>query len=132
MKPVDVTQRVEFLSDGWIEVARRYLQDAVDSTPELATAQLSICESFTDAPPALGLPDDRAVWYFSIDHGRVDVGRGELPSADDEALQAIGRLHDHLAAHTIENPDFEHRVRRLGLERQVAELAEQGYTVIER
>ena len=31
MKPVDVTQRVEFLSDGWIEVARRYLQDAVET-----------------------------------------------------------------------------------------------------
>ena len=38
----------------------------------------------------------------------------------------------YLAARTIENPDFAHRVRRLGLERQVAELAEQGYTVIER
>ena len=44
----------------------------------------------------------------------------------------IGRLHDHLAARTIENPDFEHRVRRLGLERHVRELDEQGYTVIER
>ena len=53
---------------------------------------------------------------------------------DDEnkALKAIGGLHDHLAAHTIENPHFEHRLRRLGLERQVEELAEQGYTVIER
>jgi ectoine hydroxylase-related dioxygenase (phytanoyl-CoA dioxygenase family) len=182
MKPVDVTQRVEFLSDGWIEVARRFLQDAVDTTPELATEQISICESFTDAPPALGLPDDRAVWYFSIDRGRVDVGRGERPGADlrvdadyqtilsiaqtvyaagpdatarahremthragpdairleggidgeKRAWKVIGRLHDHLAAHTIENPHFEHRVRRLGLERQVEELAERGYTVIER
>src|SRR5215213_9529706 len=82
MKPVDVTQRVEFLSDGWIDVARRYWENAVDTTPELATAQLSICESFTDAPPALGLPHDRAVWHFAIDNGRVDVGRGDLTGAD--------------------------------------------------
>jgi len=182
MKPVDVTQRVEFLSDGWIEVARRYLEDAVETTPELGTARVSICESFTDAPPALGLPDDRAVWHFAIDNGRVDVGRGDLAGADlrvdgdyqtilgiaqtvyaagpeatarahremahragpdavrmtgeidgdKPALKAIGGLHDHLAAHTIENPHFEHRVARLGLERQAEELAEQGYTVIER
>src|SRR5262249_10309515 len=45
--------------------------------------------------------------------------------------QLLNQLHDHLAARTIENPDFDHRVRRLGLERQVDELAEQGYTVIE-
>jgi ectoine hydroxylase-related dioxygenase (phytanoyl-CoA dioxygenase family) len=182
MIPVDVAQRVEFLSDGWMDVARRYLQHAVDTEPELASAKVSVCESFTDAPPGLGLPGDRAVWHFRLDRGRVDVGRSELAGADvrvdgdyqttlalaqtvyaagPEAAQrarrelehrcgpdalrvigsldpdapatkAIGGLHDHLAAHTIENPDFEHRVRRLGLERQVAELAEQGYTVIER
>src|SRR4051795_5050987 len=82
MKPVDVTQRVEFLSDGWIDVARRYLENAVDTTPELRAARLSICESFTDAPPALGLPDDRAVWHFAIDMGPVDVGRVSLAGAD--------------------------------------------------
>ena len=83
MKPVDVSERVEFLSDGWIDVARRYLQDAVDTDARPGhREQISICESFTDAPPGLGLPDDRAVWYFSLDDGRVDVGRGELPGAD--------------------------------------------------
>jgi len=182
MNPVDVSERVEFLSDAWMDVARRYLQHAVDTEPGLATASVSICESFSDAPPGLGLPDDRAVWFFRLDEGRVDVGRGELPGADvrvegdyqatlalaqtvyaagPEAVErarrelyhrggpdvlrvvgaldpdapataAIGGLHDHLAAHTIENPDLAHRVGRLGLQRQVAELAEQGYTVIER
>ena len=181
MLPVPVTDRVEFLSDGWIDAARRFLQHAVDRDPEVAAARLSVCESFTDAPPGLGLPDDRAVWHFALDHGRIDVGRGDLAGADvrvdgdyqtvlamaqtvhtagpeadarawrevvhragPDALRvkgsldmkgAAGRLaaelHDHLAARTIENPDFEHRVRRLGLERQVDELAERGYTVIE-
>ncbi len=179
MLPVDVKDRVEFLSDGWIAAARRYLEDVV--APSTAAGEgFSVCESFTDAPPGLGLPDDRAVWHFRVADGRAEVGRGDLPSADvridgdyqailaiaqtvyaagpdavaranrelvhrsgevriegalggdGAGLQALGGLHDHLAARTIENPDLEHRVRRLGLERQVRELAEQGYTVIER
>jgi ectoine hydroxylase-related dioxygenase (phytanoyl-CoA dioxygenase family) len=44
----------------------------------------------------------------------------------------LSDLHDHLAARTVENRDSAHRVRRLGLERQVTELGERGYTVIER
>jgi hypothetical protein len=47
-------------------------------------------------------------------------------------MKKLGELHDFLAARTIENPHFEHRVERLGLQRNVEELAEQGYTVIER
>jgi ectoine hydroxylase-related dioxygenase (phytanoyl-CoA dioxygenase family) len=182
MLPVDVRERVEFLSDGWIDAARLYLEDVV--APSTASgAGFSVCESFTDAPPGLGLADDRAVWHFRVADGRAEVGRGDLPGADvridgdyqailaiaqtvyaagpdavaranrelvhrggavrmkgslggggggGDGLKALGGLHDHLAARTIENPDFEHRVRRLGLERQVRELAEQGYTVIER
>jgi ectoine hydroxylase-related dioxygenase (phytanoyl-CoA dioxygenase family) len=182
MLPVDVTERVEFLSDGWIDAARRFLEEAAATEPALATGRYAVCESFTDAPPGLGLPDDRAVWHFVVEDGRVTAGRGDLADADlrvdgdyqailsiaqtvyaagpeaiaraqrelahrtaaaptrirgsldgdPDAIKVIGRLHDHLAARTIENPDFAHRVRRLGLERQVRELDEQGYTVIER
>lgn len=50
----------------------------------------------------------------------------------DPAVQdLLTGLHDHMAARTIENPDFTHRVRRLGLEKHVAQLEEDGYTVIE-
>jgi len=44
MLPVDVTERVEFLSDAWIDVARRYLAAAVTTSPALATATLGVCE----------------------------------------------------------------------------------------
>ena len=182
MLPVDVRDRVEFLSDGWIDAARRYLEDAVGHDPVLAAGSFSLCESFTDAPPELGLPGDRAVWHFRVHGGQVEVGRGDLENADmrvdgdyqtilaiaqtvhaagkqavarahremahraghdavrvtgalpggKETAKALSGLHEHLAARTIENPDFEHRVRRLGLERHVRELSEQGYTVIER
>jgi hypothetical protein len=182
MLPVPVTERVEFLSDAWIEVARQYLLDAAARDPAFATATFSVCESFADAPPGLGLPDDRAVWHFRSDGHALEVGRGDLPGADvridadyqtvlamaqtvyaagpdavaranRELVHRSGRdairisggldmggsvgdalngLHDHLAARTIENPDFDHRIARLGLDRQVMELAELGYTVIER
>jgi ectoine hydroxylase-related dioxygenase (phytanoyl-CoA dioxygenase family) len=148
----------------------------------LATGRYSVSETFTDAPPGLGLPDDVASWHYRLDDGHLEVGRGELADADvrisgdyqtilamsqtvyaagrdavararrelahragpdatrvegelvgdKAALRALGGLHDHLAARTMENPDLAHRVRRLGLERNVTELAEQGYTVIER
>src|SRR3954454_10952432 len=92
MLPVDVTERVEFLSDGWIDAARRFLEAAVAREPALATGRYAVCESFTDAPPGLGLADDRAVWHFVVDEGRVTVARGDLDDVDlrvDGDYQAI-------------------------------------------
>jgi hypothetical protein len=82
MLPVPVTERVEFLSDAWIDVARQYLLEAAAREPAFANATFSICESFTDAPPHLGLPDNRAVWHFRSDGRTIEVGRGDLPGAD--------------------------------------------------
>jgi hypothetical protein len=82
MLPVDVTGRAELVSDAWIDAARRYLEDAVATEPALRSGSWSVCETFTDAPPALGLPGDVAVWHLRIDDGVVTVGRGELPDAD--------------------------------------------------
>lgn len=181
MLPVDVDARVEFLSDGWIAAAATFLHAEIARRPELADSALRLCESFTDAPPALGLPDDRAAWSVCLRDGDVSVSRGEIGDADlrvtgdyqavlamaqtphaagpeanarawrelvhrhgteavrvtgsvgDHAVQTLlSDLHDHMAARTIENPHVEHRRRRVGLERNVAELAEQGYTIIER
>lgn len=39
-------------------------------------------------------------------------------------------LHDHLAAHTVENPDLAHRLARLGLTAHAQQLTEQGYCII--
>ncbi len=182
MVPVDVDARVEFLSDRWIDAAREFLTSAAHR-PALADLTFSMSEVFTDAPPAMGLPEDVAAWWFALDHGRLEVGRGARHDASlivrgdyqtvlaaaqgvnaagpeararawrelvhragrpdplrvegrfprDPALRALlDDLHDHLAARTVENPHVEHRVRRLGLERHVRELAEDGFTVIER
>ena len=56
---------------------------------------------------------------------------GPMPK-EPALLQMINDLHDHMASVTIENPDYAHRVERLGLARQLVELHERGYTVIER
>ncbi len=56
---------------------------------------------------------------------------GPLPK-EPALLTMINDLHDHMASVTIENPDYAHRVERLGLARQLVELHERGYTVIEK
>ncbi len=55
---------------------------------------------------------------------------GGLPE-DPNLTELLGDLHDHMAARTIENPHFEHRVAQMGLTGHVRQLAEQGYGVIE-
>ena len=55
---------------------------------------------------------------------------GRLPEEPGVA-SLISELHDHMAARTIENPHYAHRVAQLGLEDHVAQLTERGYAVIE-
>lgn len=56
---------------------------------------------------------------------------GELPR-DPVVQQLFADLHDHMAARTVENPHFEHRVAEMGLGAAVRQLDEQGFAVLER
>ena len=56
--------------------------------------------------------------------------QGRLP--DRRVAELLALLHDHLGRRTVENPDLAHRAVRQGLARHVAELDEQGFTVLER
>jgi ectoine hydroxylase-related dioxygenase (phytanoyl-CoA dioxygenase family) len=56
--------------------------------------------------------------------------RGRLPDRSIDEL--LARLHDHLGRRTVENPDLHHRAVQQGLAGHVAELEEQGFTVLER
>ena len=51
---------------------------------------------------------------------------------DDAVSRLFARLHDHLARHTVENPDIHHRATRQGLVDHVRHVQEHGYAVIER
>jgi ectoine hydroxylase-related dioxygenase (phytanoyl-CoA dioxygenase family) len=55
---------------------------------------------------------------------------GTVPDAP--IMQMLHGLHDHLARRTIDNVDIEQRIAALGLERHAAELAVDGYTIIEK
>src|SRR5262245_55679277 len=82
MMPVDVDERVEFLSPGWVAAAEAFLTREVTERPALRGARLTLCEVFSDAPPGLGAPGNRAVWGFRIADGKVQVAAREIPEAD--------------------------------------------------
>lgn len=54
---------------------------------------------------------------------------GGVPST---VADLMGHFHDHMARRTVENPDLEHRARRMGLTGKIREMEAQGYTILER
>jgi hypothetical protein len=73
--------RFEFLSDAWIDEARRFLEKAVEQR-RAELAPFSLSERFTDAPPHLQLPDDAGAWTARYDGAAMTVARGFDPGAD--------------------------------------------------
>jgi ectoine hydroxylase-related dioxygenase (phytanoyl-CoA dioxygenase family) len=74
--------RFEFLSDAWLDEARRYLEKAVETRKDRLGEAFCVSEQFTDAPPHLQLPGDVAAWRFQYADGVVTVERGIDPGAD--------------------------------------------------
>ena len=56
--------------------------------------------------------------------------KGSFPYEAANRIMAL--FHDHMARRTVENPDLEHRTRRLGLTGKIREMEEEGYVVVER
>jgi len=78
-----------------------------------------------------GMPERRARVLRELRHrtgGNVFEFKGRL---DPTFAGVLSGLHDHLARRTLVTTDLEHRITRLGLDPRVAELDEQGYTVLE-
>jgi Phytanoyl-CoA dioxygenase (PhyH) len=74
--------RFEFLSDAWIDEARRFLTKAVEQRKtELAGEPFSLSERFTDAPPHLKLPKHVGAWTARYDGETITVKRGFDASA---------------------------------------------------
>jgi len=67
-----------------------------------------------------------AAVLFGKDAFRI---KGQL---GDAAQRMLANFHDQMARRTVENPDLEHRARRLGLTGKIREMEENGYVVIER
>ncbi|MCY3841427.1 MAG: hypothetical protein OXH09_22750, partial [Gammaproteobacteria bacterium] len=67
---------------------------------------------------------------------RILLAKGYAPPEgkplDDPALgQAFFDMHNHMARRTVNNPDVLHRAKHLGLEQNLADLDDTGYTVLE-
>src|ERR1700744_4123236 len=75
--------RFEFLSDGWVDEARRFLErQVVIRKEQLAGRPFSLSERFTDAPPHLGLSDNVGAWSARYDGETLTVSRAFDESAD--------------------------------------------------
>ena len=75
--------RFEFLSDAWIDEARRFLEAAVGQRKDALCGQpFSLSERFADAPPHLQLADDVGAWTARYDGSAMSVARGFDPKAD--------------------------------------------------
>jgi len=75
--------RVEFLSDGWLDEARKFFERECKVRKEqLGGHPFSLSERFADAPPHLKFDDNAGSWNIRYDGENVTVGREFNPSAD--------------------------------------------------
>ena len=73
---ITLPHHCEFLSDAWLEQARRFLEKDVALRRErLGGRAFSVSERFANAPPHLGLADDVASWSLHYDGTNVTVAR---------------------------------------------------------
>jgi hypothetical protein len=81
--PIEISERLEFGSDAWVDHARKFLQAKMDAADDrIEKAKFSICEAFTDAPAHLGRPGNIAAWHAIVDGRNLTVGAGEIEGAD--------------------------------------------------
>ena len=105
----------------------------VESTPDPA-AQLRVRTDYNAALPfAWAINGDtesaeraHREYAFILDRPQID---GRLP--DDPAIGILlSAFHDHMAWRTVNNPDVRHRAKHLGLDGNLADLDDKGYTVL--
>ena len=127
--PDDVAAWHFRIDDGTLEVGRGFRPDADLRVQGDYQAVLAVAQSVDAAGPDAAARARRELVHR---HGSDAVRMEGRLQGDKAGLRAISGLHDHLAARTVENPDLAHRLARLGLTRHAEELAEHGYTVVER
>jgi hypothetical protein len=75
--------RCEFLSDAWLDEARRFLERECGNRKErLGSRTFSVSERFTNAPPHLKFADGVATWSMRYDGDGVSVSRDFDHAAD--------------------------------------------------
>jgi len=75
--------RFEFLSDAWLEEARKFLERECATRKErLGGRSFSVSERFTNPPPHLKFDNEVATWAMRFDGDKVTVSREFDGSAD--------------------------------------------------
>ena len=81
--PVPISERFEFVSEGWLESAHSFLRGKLHKLDEkLTTGRFAAVETYTDAPPHLQCPDNVATVHIVIENGKLDVGYGRVANAN--------------------------------------------------
>ncbi len=75
-----MTQKLEFASEPWVEMARSVLEELVAEHGQLGRA-FSVCEVFTKTPVTIA-EGGVVAWHFYIDGRTVRVGSGEVDDTD--------------------------------------------------
>src|SRR5487761_1775488 len=80
---ITLPNRFEFLSDAWLDEAKKFLERECTSRKEqLAGRPFSVSERFTDAPPHLKFADNVASWSMRYDGENLRVSRDFNVAAD--------------------------------------------------
>ncbi len=117
------------VDDGALTVAPGALQDAdYRMQADYNQAHVIATAVFADYPDRQA----RMAAEATHRHGTFFETHGGLDQAPAALLEAMSGMHDALGKRTVTNPDVEHRIDHLGMRRHVEEIAERGYTVVER
>lgn len=77
--PIPISERFEFVSEKWLESARTFLQNKLDTfNGNPPTGRFAAVETYTNAPPHLKCPRDIATVHIVIENGQLEVGYGEV------------------------------------------------------
>jgi Phytanoyl-CoA dioxygenase (PhyH) len=80
---ITLPHRFEFLSDAWLEEAKKFLdRECKNRKEQLAGRPFSVSERFTNTPPHLKFEGDVASWNMRYDGENVAVARGFNDGAD--------------------------------------------------
>jgi hypothetical protein len=80
---ITLPHRFEFLSDSWLDEARKFLERECKTRKEqLGGRAFSLSERFTNPPPHLKFEGDVASWNMRYDGENVAVSRDFNGSAD--------------------------------------------------
>ena len=121
-----MSEKFEFASQQWIDVARETLQN-LSAGKDLGDLEVTFCEEFTDPPENLSPTGASIGWYMKIANGELEVAAGGLKDADMKViadyatvLPLVRATHAEMAANP---PDAAALASKMSREGDAAKMA---------